>query len=68
MLEYIRDVIKPDIVIWTGDTVPHNAWDHTLAISVDHVRNISETINNYLGVTAEIYPTPGNHDFFPMNQ
>lgn len=30
MLEYLRDVVKPDIVIWTGDTVPHNHWDHTL--------------------------------------
>jgi sphingomyelin phosphodiesterase len=26
LFAYIRDEVKPDIVIWTGDTVPHNIW------------------------------------------
>lgn len=26
MLAYIRDEIKPDIVIWTGDAISHNFW------------------------------------------
>jgi hypothetical protein len=29
MLAYIRDVVKPDIVVWTGDTVPHDLWSES---------------------------------------
>lgn len=24
MLEFIRDTVKPDVIVWTGDSIPHN--------------------------------------------
>jgi hypothetical protein len=29
MLQYIRDEIKPDIIFWTGDSIPYNYWQHS---------------------------------------
>ena len=26
MIEHVKNVIKPDIVFWTGDIVPHDVW------------------------------------------
>ena len=30
MMEYIKEEIKPDGVLWTGDSVPHNAESQTV--------------------------------------
>jgi hypothetical protein len=68
MLSFIATNIQPDIVVWTGDTVPHNFWDHTLNSTINHVTKISNMVNSYLGSTSKIFPTVGNHDIFPMNQ
>ena len=31
MLEYVADVIQPDMVVWTGDSVPHDDRYNTLS-------------------------------------
>lgn len=34
MVNFVADVIKPDVVLWTGDVVPHDIWNQSL----DHVK------------------------------
>jgi len=34
MVDFVADVIKPDVVLWTGDVVPHDIWNQSL----DHVK------------------------------
>jgi hypothetical protein len=29
MLDYIKEVIKPDLFFWTGDNAPHYVWGDT---------------------------------------
>jgi sphingomyelin phosphodiesterase len=67
MLAYVRDVVKPDIVIWTGDSVPHNIWGVSEEEVVDGVTRVSDLVFRYLGATAKIYPGMGNHDLYPLN-
>jgi predicted MPP superfamily phosphohydrolase len=67
MLAYVRDVVKPDIVIWTGDSVPHNIWGNSDEEVVEMVYKVSDLVYQYLGSTAKIYPVLGNHDIYPLN-
>lgn len=49
MLEYIRDKVKPELIVWTGDTMSHNFYEHTPEKVVNDLKNISSVINKYLG-------------------
>jgi hypothetical protein len=44
MLEHIRDYVKPDIVIWTGDTMPHDIGANTEEEVIEKVRIASEML------------------------
>lgn len=67
MLTYIRDEVKPDILIWTGDTVPHDLWGMSTESVINDVTKVSNIISNILGNTTVIYPSVGNHDAYPVN-
>lgn len=68
MLEYVRDEINPDIILWTGDNSCSDTWSNTLEEVVDYVVNITETMDSYLGNTnITIFPVLGNHDTWPVN-
>ena len=45
MLEYVRDEIKPEAFIWTGDNSAHNVWDNTEEEIIEYTVNITQTIN-----------------------
>lgn len=61
----IRD-LKPDLVVWTGDTIPHNFWEHN---AIDTIKGVSQVTYNvmYYLKGIPVYPVPGNHDFYPTN-
>lgn len=64
MLAYIKDVIKPDAVLWGGDSIPHNIDTLTFATNVQIMKNVTaEVIMGLDGL--KIYPTIGNHDTYP---
>lgn len=67
MLEYIRDVVKPDVIIWTGDSISHDFWEHTHEEVIRKITVISDLVFQYLNKTSTIYPVMGNHDVFPLN-
>jgi sphingomyelin phosphodiesterase len=55
------------VVIWTGDSVPHEYWEQTSSIVTNDVETVSTLVNTYLGATSTIFPAIGNHDTFPVN-
>lgn len=71
MLIYIRDVIKPDIIFWTGDNSPHTIWNNNEEEVVAATYNISlmiQTVFSPASSKVVIIPINGNHDMFPANE
>ena len=54
------------MIVWTGDSVPHNFWEHDLDDIKTVLSLISYTMEHYWP-NEKIYPVVGNHDFFPSN-
>jgi 3',5'-cyclic AMP phosphodiesterase CpdA len=44
LLTYIKDIAKPDILVWTGDNSKSDTWANTIEEVVDYTKNITETI------------------------
>lgn len=44
MLEFVREEINPDLMVWTGDNSPHNVWNNTAEESIFYTVNISMAI------------------------
>lgn len=66
MLEYIKNEIKPDAVLWGGDSIGHNLD----SLTPDQVTNdLTKTTNKIKTAfsSVRVYPTIGNHDSYPMN-
>jgi len=71
MLIYIRDVINPDIIFWTGDNSPHTIWNNNEEEVVAATYNISlmiQTVFSPASSKVVIIPINGNHDMFPANE
>ena len=67
-LEYIRDNINPDVIIWTGDNSPHDDYQTnqtavTLTLNVTS-QMIQAVFPDKLTTT---FPSYGNHDAYPNN-
>lgn len=41
MFVYIRDVVRPDVLFWTGDNSPHTIWKNDEAEVIAASYNIS---------------------------
>eukprot|EP00347_Sterkiella_histriomuscorum_P022876 403336826 len=66
MGEYINENLKPDIVFWTGDIVPHDQWEY----DVEYVTNYQKRLADFMVANMSsyvIYPLEGNHDFEVAN-
>ena len=62
MLDFINNTIKPEVVLWTGDTFPHNEWQSPSFEDKSVVLDVINTMlkANLTGPT--LYPVIGNHD------
>lgn len=70
MLIYIRDVIKPDVLFWTGDNSPHAVWENSEWEAVESTRNITNMMIEIFKrslTNITIIPLQGNHDHYPSN-
>lgn len=68
MFEYIRDVVKPDVVVWTGDNSAHKIWDNTPDEVIDSTHNITKIMREVLDKSSiTVIPIHGNHDYWPAN-
>ena len=41
MLDFIREQIQPDAVIWTGDSIPHNVGSLTADSNAEIMKNVT---------------------------
>jgi hypothetical protein len=58
--------MEPDVVLWGGDSIPHNIDTLTFKSNVDIMKNITaEVFSGLEGI--RIYPTIGNHDTYPQD-
>lgn len=68
MLSFVRDTIKPDIFVWTGDNSPHNIWANDNEEVGNATYNITIAIQKaFNGTNITVYPIQGNHDTWPVN-
>lgn len=68
MLEFVRDELKPDMFIWTGDNSPHNVWDITMDDSILSTINVTRMIKSaFNGTNISTFAIQGNHDTWPVN-
>lgn len=52
------------MVLWSGDSVPHNIGTLTLESNVEQIKKVTKMVAEELeGI--RIYPTIGNHDTYP---
>ena len=66
MLSYIRNEIKPDVVIWGGDSIPHNTESVNTKENIEVMEKVTkQVIEGLPGI--KIYPTIGNHDTYPQD-
>lgn len=67
MVEFINKEIKPEVVIWTGDTTPHIEWQNPKKeVKQQHIERVTEFLKANMSY-ASIYPSLGNHDLSVSN-
>lgn len=62
--------LRPDVdfILWTGDTSPHIRADYmSTDIVINQIFYITQLIKEYFP-DVPIYPTLGNHDYYPKDQ
>ena len=64
MLNEIKNVVKPDLVMWAGDSVPHNIDTLNFESNVNIMKNITKTVSEGLD-GLKVFPRIGNHDTYP---
>lgn len=67
IFKYISSKIKPDIVIWGGDSPGHHVITQTPKENYNAVSNITLLFNRYFS-NSTIIPVIGNHDTYPVDQ
>lgn len=66
MLDHIKNVIKPDLVFWGGDSIPHNVDSLTEERNIEIMKLATKQVTEGLeGI--KIYPCIGNHDTYPQD-
>lgn len=68
MIQHLKDVEKPDLFVWTGDNSPHSDWTTTVESLKNSTGTMTDEIKRqFAGIDMPIYPTPGNHDTWPVD-
>jgi Calcineurin-like phosphoesterase len=66
MGEIVNREIKPDVILWTGDIVPHDQNSYTF----EYVSGLQKQLADFFRAnfsSYQIYPLEGNHDFVTPN-
>lgn len=54
-----------DMVVWTGDNVPHDIWMQSQEYQVKYIKTATDLVKKYFDVP--VFPTLGNHGTYPVN-
>ncbi|ROT72613.1 Sphingomyelin phosphodiesterase B [Penaeus vannamei] len=55
-----------DLILWTGDLIPHNVWNTTREGNLDIIRQTVQMVKQYFPDTP-VFPAIGNHESHPVN-
>lgn len=59
--------LQPDLVLWLGDTSPHDIWNYQPDRQSHNVQEVTDIIREKLG-GIPVYPAIGNHECYPLDQ
>lgn len=65
--EFIKDEVKPDAMIWTGDVVPHDQYNLDEAEAELYQGTAAKVFKDYFYEEFPVFPIMGNHDFQHLN-
>lgn len=67
-MNFVRDDIKPDVLVWTGDNSAHDTWQNTSEQVIEYTTKITDIIaETFESTDVKILPIEGNHDTWPVN-
>ena len=66
MGELVNSKIKPALVFWTGDVVPHDQWTYSTEYVASYQQRLADFFKANFSQYA-IFPIEGNHDFGEAN-
>ncbi|CAG2104025.1 unnamed protein product [Medioppia subpectinata] len=55
-----------DLVIWTGDNIPHDVWNTTKEVNIQHIRAMTDAMKKAFA-DKPLFPCLGNHEAHPIN-
>jgi len=58
--------LRPDVVYFSGDIPPHNAWLQTHDYNIQRIRDTTDLLKRYFPDTPIVYSV-GNHEAAPVN-
>ncbi|KAM3134374.1 hypothetical protein pb186bvf_013487 [Paramecium bursaria] len=67
MVEFIASDIKPDFIIWTGDSTSHDVWHQQQFNQTLPTKIITQKLQSLLP-TTQVYAIFGNHEAYPADQ
>jgi sphingomyelin phosphodiesterase len=68
MLNYIKEELKPDMFVWTGDNSAHKVWKNTEEEVINYTEYETNKWNEVFNETdVSMFPVMGNHDTWPVN-
>ncbi|CAD8140740.1 unnamed protein product [Paramecium pentaurelia] len=67
LLQFTKENIDPDFIIWTGDSIAHDVWQQFQSNQTIPTRIITEEIQKTMP-TTQVYAMYGNHEAYPAEQ
>lgn len=65
---HLREEVKPDVVFWVGDSIPHNVESLTFESNVQIMKNVTKAVEQGLVDHGfKVIPVIGNHDTYPQD-
>lgn len=66
-LRWISRVIQPNVILYTGDSVDHQAYSQSITKNMHAVRSVAQLFQRIFP-DIPVLSTHGNHDTFPVDQ
>ena len=64
--DYIANVVKPDLIVWTGDSPSHFFYNMTQYEPIEAINFTCSVIRDKLK-NIPVFPSLGNHENFPID-
>ena len=65
---FIEEKLKPELAVWTGDTVDHTIWRQSREKNIYATLWATKQMSNIFNTTRmKIFPIDGNHEAYPVN-